>query len=732
MARNPEHQSMYDAVRQFKENCLLADRSLLWPERSYWTLENLYELKQRFIEHDMPTDQTFGEKFSIQLGRDKPILWGIASDLFFVYSLPSNSMKRQSKFNFITWAATNGSLVLPPADQPIWNALAPGFSHTGVQYHRKVGQIAFMILLAISVKESSEPQKIFDTPETYLDFANLQTKKAGRAWDRAPDMRSALSYMLYPDYFECIISIRDKQLIAKTYQEKFHLTPGGDLDKAIHQIRQLLSPDHDKDGKPFHFYVELKHEWQPKPLPIVDTAGATPPPEPALLVTGTEGNEDPDVIRVRDLLSHTRNVILYGPPGTGKTYIAKRVAHELIEQQLGGNISQANREEQAIQDLTLHEVLALDMYRNGPSRKLTVPELERLPLVQARFRIAPVKNPRQSLWGSLQLHTPSESTTVRVQGRTSMGWFDKDQASCWNLTEEGKSYVQTQLQSVIDLLNAPQAKQYQERDFVKWVTFHQSYAYEDFIEGWRPLLNPDDEHPGSFEIRRGVFKAICDKASSDPRHNYVLIIDEINRGNIAKIMGELITLIEDDKRGFSVDLPYSGESLSVPPNLYLIGTMNTADRSIALLDIALRRRFAFAEMMPRPDLLEEVQVVLDQDVLDLGKLLVSLNTGISRLLSRDLQIGHSYFLKVKDAQTPEEKLSKLEFIWNHQVLPLLNEYFYNRPDQLSELLQSFMTTEEGEEEVTRGVVGAFGQASGEDLIAGLSGIIERFNSAISG
>jgi len=514
------------------------------------------------------------------------------------------------------------------------------------------------------------------------------------------------------------------------YEKKLNLVLPEDLDQAIHQVREKLSSQYNHDGTPFHFYLDLNREWRPGTEVIVDEVD-TPIPqvkEPVSLNAVSEPGNDPDVLRVMNILSHTRNAILYGPPGTGKTYIANQVARRLVQKQLGTLVSTGNREEQAVQELTLHEILALSLYRNGPDKSLSVPELERLPLVRARFRLSPIKHPKQSLWSSLQLHTPNESTTVRVQGRTGMGWFDKDRVSRWKLTEEGKSYVKTQLQPVLDQLNAPQETKYKERDFVKWVTFHQSYAYEDFIEGWRPLLSTEDEDHGNFEIRRGIFKAICDKATNDPQNNYVLVIDEINRGNIAKIMGELITLIEDDKRGFSVDLPYSGDSFCVPSNLFLIGTMNTADRSIALLDVALRRRFAFVEIMPRPDLVGGVQVAVDQDVVDLGMLLESLNNGISRLISRDLQIGHSYFLKVKNLPTSEEKLAKLEFIWNSQILPLLNEYFYNRPDQLTELLQSFVTNEENEQDVTQGVVGNFGKALGEDLLAGLIGIIERFGS----
>jgi len=214
---------------------------------------------------------------------------------------------------------------------------------------------------------------------------------------------------------------------------------------------------------------------------------------------------------------------------------------------------------------------------------------------------------------------------------------------------------------------------------VKFVTFHQSFAYEEFVEGIKPV--PDNKSGDiSFKVVNGVFKEICIQAKSDPKNKYLLVIDEINRANISKVFGELITLIEDDKRlgmpnELKVTLPYSQEEFGVPKNLYILGTMNTSDRSIALLDIALRRRFTFIELKPDPKLLENSIIA----GLNLSELLTQLNKRITLLIGRDYQIGHSYFMKI-------DNLEALRFTWYHRIIPLLQEYFYHDSRRLKAVI----------------------------------------------
>lgn len=222
---------------------------------------------------------------------------------------------------------------------------------------------------------------------------------------------------------------------------------------------------------------------------------------------------------------------------------------------------------------------------------------------------------------------------------------------------------------------------------VRVCSFHPGYGYEDFIEGYRPQLQAGTV---GFSLKDGVFKRLCARAASDPEHHYYLLIDEINRGDIPRIFGELLTLLELTKRGMPIVLPLSGDSFTVPKNVYVIGTMNTADRSIALLDAALRRRFGFIHLPPDPDLLGTTAI----GGVPLGPWLAALNRQIVQQLGRDgrnLQVGHSYFMV---AGHPIQEPGQLARVLQEDILPLLEEHCYDDWPTFQRLLPSLVNASE--------------------------------------
>ena len=222
--------------------------------------------------------------------------------------------------------------------------------------------------------------------------------------------------------------------------------------------------------------------------------------------------------------------------------------------------------------------------------------------------------------------------------------------------------------------------------YVQLCSFHPAYGYEDFLEGFRPQLINDQM---SFVRQNGIFKQLCELARKDTEHNYYLIIDEINRGDIPRIFGELLTILEKDKRGKSVLLPLSGEGFAVPPNVFVIGTMNTADRSIALLDTALRRRFGFVELLPDPTQLGAVII----EGIPLGAWLEELNKRILQYVGRDarnLQIGHAYLL---ENGKPITDFARFARVIREDIIPLLEEYCYEDYSALRQILGATLVDE---------------------------------------
>ena len=384
-----------------------------------------------------------------------------------------------------------------------------------------------------------------------------------------------------------------------------------------------------------------------------------------------------------------KNLILYGPPGTGKTY--------WLQQQYA-NYTDAPSE--VDYDTWLQELLTNYGWRPviaatlaDLNRSARVPEIRDHPLVQAKAkqRGRTSASVHATLWGYLQEHTPETVETVKVSIRRPPYIFSKRESGEWELLSDWQEQDEESAELVRLLLAGPGGAKESIRRY-RVVTFHPSFSYEDFIRGIRPVMTAEDGTT-QFRVVDGIFKQICDEARANPSKRYALFIDEINRANIAKVFGELITLIETDKRvvfddegrvtqGMLVQLPGGDGAdvveppFGVPANLDIYGTMNTADRSIALLDVALRRRFEFQEMEPDYELINS-----NIGAAHIGNLLRRINDRLEYLLDRDHRIGHAYLMKATS-------LADLRRVFRVQIIPLLQEYFFDDLSRVAMVLAS--------------------------------------------
>lgn len=400
------------------------------------------------------------------------------------------------------------------------------------------------------------------------------------------------------------------------------------------------------------------------------------------------------------------NTILYGPPGTGKTYKLNQIKQNLFTDT---NVAKTPAEllAEKMESYTYWMILTAILANAG--NYMSVGELLDHPLIKAKLN-PDVTASRQVLWGVLQAYADDASTKMDPQSRRAIPLFRKDKDSKWAIIEDRRTALPDILgPELIELARHPLMVAPTERTSktrYSFITFHQKYSYEDFIEGIRPVLKKETKEPGTsdlqFELKRGIFYNSClaalqlagyssfqecytaghdnrekrfNEIKNDKSKQYGVLIDEINRANISAVFGELITLLEDKKRmggeeELWISLPYSGESFGVPPNLYVIGTMNTADRSIALVDIALRRRFEFEGLYPQYT-----------EGVWWAPLLESINQALyDRKKGPDFFIGHAFFMN-----KPE---SEKTTILNKKIIPLLYEYCQNNGEVVRHILKA--------------------------------------------
>jgi 5-methylcytosine-specific restriction endonuclease McrBC GTP-binding regulatory subunit McrB len=410
--------------------------------------------------------------------------------------------------------------------------------------------------------------------------------------------------------------------------------------------------------------------------------------------TVTENNYD-------RALKHKPNLILYGPPGTGKTYHAKEIAKKIQKNNKfpdffmlkgpwsnwetnlsGDNPSWATNEVPS--NLSQYNLMKVGDYVILQNNNDELGPYDDV----GYFGVGKITK----LFDSPKPYFPDEIEAGKIlwQKRLEFEIIKKVENKTMIPRMDGLPYTKglssiSNTDNIEKLVNKIKSKWniilHTRSQSSKFVTFHPSYSYEDFVEGFRPNVDGEDKKP--YILENGIFKQICiDAKDDDPNNKYVIIIDEINRGNIPKILGELITLIEDDKRYLkdSLQLTYSKDNFFVPKNLIILGTMNTADKSLMQMDDALKRRFVFDELMPDTDfLLEYLTGKKISHATEYCNILKRINGKIlgegteksdEKIKQfRDRQIGHSYFMKIENDKD-------LQTVIKYDVIPLLQDYFY--------------------------------------------------------
>ena len=364
-----------------------------------------------------------------------------------------------------------------------------------------------------------------------------------------------------------------------------------------------------------------------------------------------------------------KNIIYTGVAGTGKTYQLQQIAKQYTELLPVANADDLLKS--LLEPLSWREVICLiflNNYQQG-RKLLKVPEIIDHQFFRMKAQLNDRKeNLNQTAWGTLMMYSDKNSVRVKYHRRASQSYFDKDDSSNWFLLADSLPLL-ADLQNKLDDYQAAIHSQFQPNylqpklERFSFVSFHQAYGYEEFVEGIRPHIA--DNGQMSYRVESGAFLRLCQQAKHDPSHRYAMLIDEINRANVARVFGELMSLIEPSKRAgqtdsLSVNLAYSRQPFSVPSNVDIYATMNSQDHSLSPLDMAFRRRFEFIECRPQPQLLGKVMA--NGIEIDLAKLLTALNERISQNLAKDSQLGHSFLWGI-------DSLHALSAAFSQSIIP---------------------------------------------------------------
>jgi 5-methylcytosine-specific restriction protein B len=683
--------ALLDAAREWIDRCLVEDASLLAEGSGLWTTTNADRLQSGFVERPDSGGDDFMTKLERQLSdTGAPAQQLMAEMMWALLVFPSNigaDVKRAHVLRIWSWSGES----IQPTHAMLTDAVLCGIGSAGTAYNNlRWKELAYLIALVRSIKAMAVDARraVLSDYDRFMDWIDTVPRDGDRQF------RHMLRYFAFPDRVERMSSNRDRISVLEGFQvaPRAQLKRWSDrqLDEALLTLRQR--EESQRPGAVLDFYDDtLGPRWR-KPDADQSESAETLTPTNILPTTRPAYAAEPMPSAIAAVARSPVNLILYGPPGTGKTHWLRQKFSEYTD--APSQVDAATWLNETLTNYGWRSVIAAALADLG--RPARVPEIRAHRWVQAKAQQrgrAPA-GVQATLWGYLQEHTPQTSITVNISVRRPPFLFDKREAGDWQLLSGWQEQDDESAELWRLLTAGPQAATEAVHRY-KVVTFHPSFSYEDFVRGIRPVSTADDGTT-QFQLVDGKFKQICDEAHANPGKRYALFIDEINRANIAKVFGELITLIEPDKRavfdasgrvveGMAVQLPGGGDGdvaerpFGVPKNLDIYGTMNTADRSIALLDVALRRRFQFEERAP-----DYTTLPAAVDGLDLGRLLRRINDRLEYLLDRDHRIGHAYLMRARTLAEVQEAFAR-------QIIPLLQEYFF---DDFSRVALVLSTTAE--------------------------------------
>jgi 5-methylcytosine-specific restriction protein B len=706
---------------EFRRTCLADLRSAFLPAGDpdaalVWTSESAHELVRRFIDQPDISKRSFVEKLRDQLAEVSRSADQLLVELTWLHVVISKALRYETKRQLLMDVASIAGAELPSGlyDEALHRGLvSPGTSFAT----RRPNQLWLLIRFAETWLAATPNQRDAWLGDGWA-FREMVFSLEGVA-DQT--QRHALLHLVHPETFEDSVSQYHKRAMASL------ATPdevGPNDDVTIANVRRRLTTEL---GEGFGFYDKsVRERWQPdepetSPAPA-DTPDAKTPDEPVIersawLIRGSGGERVPDWLE-RGVCGIAFDDTFPFDLETGASRDDfRRLSEEAgVDVTAGGFNNELGQVWRFVNKIEVGDYVVtvngsdvfLGVVDSPPrnvgarTRKETVRTVEWLnaenpvaranvaPAVYSKLRTLLTVSNITSVIDDLERWVTERPWDTKVQPQISraltlaradgdlehdlllpQSWLnevielleEKRQLVLYGPPGTGKTFV---AQRLADHLTAHGGTS-------ELVQFHPSYTYEDFFEGYRPV--PSAGGAVAFEIKPGPLRRLAQTATAEPDDPHVLIVDEINRANLAKVFGELYFLLE--YRDKVMTLQYSDEEFSLPGNLFVIGTMNTADRSIALVDAAMRRRFYFAEMAPTVTPIDGLLARwLHNENLDVlpARLLAELN---SRLDDPDAAIGPSYLMTRTIAEP-----GRLERIWNHAILPLLEERFYGTGEDL--------------------------------------------------